>query len=89
MIENQEQYSPSCIHDENILSKSSADYMYLSCISHIKESNELSPMLINISKVQSWDKISQGMLKMYQAEVIGKYDIIKQLKFGTIFKYGQ
>ena len=57
MIANEEQYAPSCIHDENVLSKSMNDYMYLSSIAHIKESNgpadfaETSPMLNNISKV--------------------------------------
>lgn len=43
---------------------------------------ESSPMLNDISGVPSWDKVAQGMFKMYNVEVLGKVPVIQHLKFG-------
>ncbi len=70
-----------------------ADYMYFGCIRFIKQVKkgvrfgESSPMLNDISAVPSWDKVSQGLLKMFMAEVIGKHPVIKHLKFGSILAF--
>ena len=44
-------------------------------------------MLNDISAVPSWDKVAQGLLKMYNVEVIGKHPVIKHLKFGSILAF--
>ena len=44
-------------------------------------------MLNDISAVPSWDKVSQGLLKMFMAEVVAKHPVIKHLKFGSILAF--
>ena len=67
--------------------------MYLGCIRFIKKVKkgvrfgESSPMLNDISAVPSWDKVCQGLLKMFMAEVVGKHPVIKHLKFGSILVF--
>lgn len=64
--------------------------MYFGCVAFIKKVKvgvpfgESSPMLNDISGVPSWEKVAQGMLKMFNAEVMGKLPVIKHLKFGSI-----
>ncbi|KAH9927906.1 Phosphotyrosyl phosphatase activator [Epithele typhae] len=55
----------------------SKHYMYLACIQFINSVKTASlrwhsPMLDDISAVKTWDKVNEGLLKMYLAEVLGK-----------------
>ena len=92
LINNMEDYTPNSIHDESAL-KDQDDYMYFGCIKFIKTVKaaapfgESSPILNDISGCPNWDKVSQGMLKMFNAEVLGKLPVIKHLKFGSILSF--
>lgn len=85
-------HTPDAIHEECAL-REEEDYMYFGCIKFIKQVKkgvrfaESSPMLNDISAVPSWDKVSQGLLKMYNVEVIGKHPVIKHLKFGSLLQF--
>jgi len=85
-------YIPESIHEESAL-RDEEDYMYFGCIRFIKQVKkgvrfaESSPMLNDISAVPSWDKVAQGLFKMYNVEVIGKHPVIKHLKFGSILAF--
>jgi hypothetical protein len=85
-------YVPNSIHNDKAL-REHEDYMYFGCIKFIKDVKkgvsfaESSPMLNDISAVPTWDKVAQGMVKMYLAEVIGKHPVIKHLKFGSILYF--
>jgi serine/threonine-protein phosphatase 2A activator len=46
---------------------------------------EHSPTLYDISGVAHWAKINQGMIKMYQAEVLGKFPVIQHFPIGNVF----
>ncbi|KAI5950863.1 RRD1 [Candida jiufengensis] len=47
--------------------------------------NEHSPIIYDIHmSVLSWNKVRQGLLKMYSAEVLGKFPVIQHFWFGEI-----
>ena len=84
---------PESIHTESVLLKESDDYIYFACIKFIKDVKkgvpfgESSPMLNDISAVPNWEKVNQGLMKMFQAEVLGKLPVIKHLKFGSLLNF--
>ena len=88
-----EEWTPESIHDNNILDKNYRDYMYFGCIHFIKSVKkgwpfgESSPTLNDISAVPSWRKVAEGMIKMYQGEVLNKHPVIKHFKFGSLITY--
>ena len=44
-------------------------------------------MLNDISAVPNWNKVAQGLVKMYQNEVLFKHPVIKHTYFGTILPF--
>ena len=44
-------------------------------------------MLNDISGLHSWDKLTQGLMKMFEAEVLGKFPVIKHTRFGSILAF--
>jgi serine/threonine-protein phosphatase 2A activator len=46
---------------------------------------EHSPTLYDISAVPYWWKINKGMVKMYKAEVLGKFPVIQHFPIGRVF----
>jgi hypothetical protein len=95
-LRNSPQYLPESIHTQKAMDDTD-NYMYFACIKFIKDVKkgcpffESSPMLNDISAVPSWDKVTQGLQKMFAAEVIGKHPVIKHLKQGSllVFNPGQ
>ena len=93
LVKNDKGYTPDSIHSEGTLQHESDDYMYFACIAFIKQVKkgvpfgEGSPILNDISAVGSWDKVTQGLMKMFQAEVVGKLPVIKHLKFGSLLAF--
>ncbi|KAF9902654.1 Serine/threonine-protein phosphatase 2A activator 2 [Linnemannia zychae] len=83
---------PKSIHDNDIVSEFSKDYMYLSCVKFINSVKSASlrwhsPMLDDISAVKTWDKVNSGMIKMYKAEVFGKLPIMQHFLFGSLIPF--
>ena len=63
-------------------------YMFVNAIDFIFQMKtgpffEHSPILYNTTGVGSWQKINSGMLKMYKAEVLGKFPIMQHFLFGS------
>mmetsp|Transcript_2722 Transcript_2722/g.7709 ORF Transcript_2722/g.7709 Transcript_2722/m.7709 type:complete len:404 (+) Transcript_2722:189-1400(+) len=83
---------PKSIHNEEILEGFSAEYLYLGCVTFVKQVkkgnlSETSPMLNDISGVPNWGKVNSGMMKMYQAEVLSKLPIMQHLLFGSLLSF--
>ncbi|XP_025405920.1 serine/threonine-protein phosphatase 2A activator-like isoform X2 [Sipha flava] len=93
LIENPD-LNPNLFVDEKVVQLFKSKYMFLGCIDFIMQVkkgvfHEHSNQLWNISGVQSWNKINEGLIKMYKKEVLGKFPIIQHVPFGKIFQFKQ
>ncbi|KAG6810616.1 Serine/threonine-protein phosphatase 2A activator 2 [Arthromyces matolae] len=83
---------PKAIHDAEVVEEYAKNYMYFACIQFINSIKTASlrwhsPMLDDISAVKTWDKVNSGMIKMYQAEVLGKLPVMQHFLFGSILPW--
>eukprot|EP00982_Pelagococcus_subviridis_P015952 31440-Pelagococcus_subviridis.AAC.12 len=67
---HQDVIMPCSVHDDGLLKSKKHEYLYFSCISYIKKVKcgllrETSPTLNDISSVLSWEKINDGLCRMY------------------------
>jgi serine/threonine-protein phosphatase 2A activator len=69
------------------------DNMYFAAIGFINDVKkgpfwEHSPILFDISGIKDgWGKINKGMLKMFDAEVLGKFPVVQHFPFGSLFSW--
>jgi hypothetical protein len=86
----QSEFLPGSIHDDTVLENHCNEFLYFDAIKFIKEVKsgspfaETSPMLNDISALPSWEKITGGMLKLYEGEVLKKFPVIQHLVFGSL-----
>jgi Phosphotyrosyl phosphate activator (PTPA) protein len=84
-------YSPAAIHNDSVLKREGDTYLYFGCIRYIKSLKkgvpffEHSPMLNDISQLQSWQKVASGLLKLFEGEVLSKRQVVQHLVFKNIF----
>ena len=89
--DNSEHWGPSVIHDKQIMENHRSTYLYLSCIHFIQQIKpgvpffESSPMLNDISHLGNWTKVSSGLLRLYEGEVLDKLPVVQHFVFGKIF----
>jgi serine/threonine-protein phosphatase 2A activator len=80
---------PISIHDSEIVDMYADKYMYFGCIKFINTVKTASlrwhsPLIDDISGVKRWAKVNEGMIKMYDAEVLGKLPIMQHFMFGDL-----
>jgi len=85
---------PKSFVDPDIAEDYSRDYLFMSCIKYINSVKtgpfaEHSNTLWGISGVPEWTKVNSGLIKMYKAEVLGKFPVIQHFPFGTILRFEQ
>jgi serine/threonine-protein phosphatase 2A activator len=84
---------PDTITSKPTVAEHKSSNMYFSAIQFIFDVKkgpfwEHSPILFNISGIKDgWGKINKGMLKMYDAEVLGKFPVVQHFRFGKFFKW--
>lgn len=89
---NHKLIKPKSIHNSDFVQAFSKDFLYFGCVEYVLRVKrggirETSPMLNDISAVPRWQKVNNGMLKMYEGEVLSKFPIMQHLGFGTLFKW--
>ncbi|KAJ7965732.1 Serine/threonine-protein phosphatase 2A activator [Quillaja saponaria] len=83
---------PKSVHNDDILENFSSEFLYLSCIAFVKKVKkglfaEHSPLLDDISGVPNWNKVNNGLRKMYKVEVLEKVPIMQHFLFGWLIKW--
>lgn len=83
---------PNCIHNDETVEKYASDYLYLDAIRFIKKMKtgpffEYAPILNDISGVATWNKVNSGLIRMYKAEVLGKFPVVQHFLFGSLLKF--
>ncbi|RNF26201.1 protein phosphatase 2A regulatory subunit B [Trypanosoma conorhini] len=83
---------PKHVCEENAVRLHAEEYFYFAQVAWVRDNKtgpffEHSSMLYNISGVESWRKIYTGMIKMYAAEVLGKFNVVQHFLFGDHFPW--
>eukprot|EP00388_Colpodella_angusta_P008321 GDKJ01022820.1.p1 GENE.GDKJ01022820.1~~GDKJ01022820.1.p1 ORF type:complete len:267 (+),score=25.23 GDKJ01022820.1:91-801(+) len=78
---------PKHISEKHLVEKLRKKYLYFEMIGWIGDNkkgpfHEHSPILYNVSGIEEWARIRQGMLKMYVAEVMGRFAVVQHFLFG-------
>ena len=85
--------TPKVVHDDSLIRQYQDEYMYLSAVSYVKNTKrgarfgEYAPMLDTISNVPNWEKVSKGLVKMYEDEVMKKFVVVQHFYFGSVLKF--
>ncbi|RUS84631.1 hypothetical protein EGW08_007603 [Elysia chlorotica] len=80
---------PQSFPEEEIYNTFYKDYLFLAAIKYINMVKtgpfaEHSNQLWGISGVPGWKKVNSGLIKMYKAEVLGKYPVVQHFLFGSL-----
>lgn len=76
------------VYRERCVREYADQFLYVDAIRAVLEAkqgapfHETSPMLYDITAVPTWQKTYNGLVKMYTAEVLGKYPVIQHFLFG-------
>lgn len=86
------EFTPNSIHDQSILEEYQSNYLYFESIYFIKKLKssaafaETSPMLNDISGVSDWIRVTTGLMRLFEAEVLSKLPVVQHILFGNILR---
>lgn len=78
---------PKHITEEHHVATQREEYLYFSNIGWIRDNkkgpfHEHSSILYNISGIDDWTRITNGLIRMFEAEVLSKFNVVQHLLFG-------
>ncbi|KAK3050561.1 Serine/threonine-protein phosphatase 2A activator 1 [Extremus antarcticus] len=86
---------PAGVTDKALVAELQSSNMYFAAIQFIYDVKkglfwEHSPVLYDVSGIKDgWGKINKGMVKMWVAEVLGKFPVVQHFPFGSLFEWKQ
>ncbi|KAI6229991.1 Serine/threonine-protein phosphatase 2A activator [Aphelenchoides fujianensis] len=91
LINNRHRLTPDDYLKEEQVLVYQHDNLFFEAVQFINDNKtgpfyEHSNQLYNISGVPSWEKINQGMFKMYEGEVLKKFPVVQHFLFGSLFR---
>jgi hypothetical protein len=81
---------PKSALNEDILEWGVRDYLFLRAMETVKRTKvgstfaEMAPLLHDICLIESWDRVSKGLLSMFEEEVLGKFPVAQHFLFGSL-----
>ena len=67
-------------------------FMYFDCIKFVKQLKkgspfgETSPVLSDISAVPTWERVTEGLFKMFLHDFFYNFKVMKNMKFGSLLE---
>lgn len=83
---------PKHFPEDGLAEKYVDRYMFMGAVAFISKVKtgpfaEHSNVLWNISAVRHWSKVNSGLLKMFKAEVLGKFPVMQHFVCGTLLAF--
>ncbi|CAI5446582.1 unnamed protein product [Caenorhabditis angaria] len=83
---------PDSYLKSNIVDLHAHQSLFLEAVQFINQTktgpfHEHSNQLWNISAVPNWNKVNEGMFKMYQGEVLKKFPVVQHFMFGSLVSF--
>ncbi len=82
---------PKSIRSTEVIESMSSKNMFFGSLRYILDTKhgpfqEHSPLLYALAGASSWEQIHRGLIKMYKAEVLGKFPVAQHFIFGTVLR---